>query len=132
MREIKFRGWDEIHKVMHYGFEFIRSGIEGNDWIIFKSDRQKLEKGEVFDNPYFAQQIKIMQFTGLKDKQGKEIYEGDIVKDAKEQVGKVFRQESTAQFAVNWLMEDGSYETDTCMEYGIVIGNIYQNPELLK
>ena len=58
MREIKFRAWDEMKKVMHYDFEFIRSGIEGNDWIIFKSDKQPLEQGKVLDNPYFAQTIK--------------------------------------------------------------------------
>ena len=76
---IIFRAWDEQNRVMHYNFEFITSGTEGNDWIVFKSDKQKLEDGKVFDNPYFRQQLKIMQYTGLDDQEGNKIFVGDII-----------------------------------------------------
>lgn len=63
---------------------------------------------------------------------GKLIYEGDLLQDNKGQIGKVFWNSSTGSFAVNWLMKDGSYETDNCFGYGEIIGNIYENPELLE
>ena len=75
MRELKFRAWDEQQKIMHHNFQWIKSGEEGNDWIVFTSDKQKLtDKPHPLENPYFSQQLKVMQWTGINN-----IYEGDIV-----------------------------------------------------
>jgi uncharacterized phage protein (TIGR01671 family) len=130
MREIKFRAWDEGNRVLHKDVEFIRSGIEDNDWIIFKSDKQKLENDAVFDNPYFQKQIKLMQYTGLKDKNGVEIYEGDIVKGTI--FGIAFVKYEHNSFV---LWNKGSYSRDYrnyVHENIEVIGNIYENYELLE
>lgn len=133
----KFRAYDEFNKIMHYDFQFIKSGDKGNDWMIFQSDKQKLDFDKekafcinIYPNPCFAQQLKIMQYTGLKDKNGKLIYEGDVVKQNK------------TMYYVTW--EKGSYgfcDIRTKITYTVefimnkrqeVIGNIYENPELLK
>ena len=122
MREIKFRAWDEQNKIMHYEVEFIRSGTEGNDWIIFKSDKQKLEEQKVLDNPYFSQQIKLMQYTGLKDKNGKEIYEGDILSKMK----------SGARVTEKVHYTGGAFHGLFNILDCEIIGNIYENGDLLK
>ena len=127
MREIKFRAWDEQNKIMHNEVEFIRSGTEGNDWILFKSDKQKLECGNVLNNPYFQQQIKVMQYTGLKDKNGKEIYEGDIVK------GNYLRGIGVVEWNKYFCKFDISHRMNISPSDEFeVIGNIYENPELLE
>lgn len=88
------RAWDERKKIMHNDFQFIRSGDTGADWIVFTSDKQTLDRKvkdpalpHPFDDPYFAQQIKIMRGIGLEDKNGKPIFEDDRLKDA---IGRMF------------------------------------------
>lgn len=126
MRQIKFRAWDELNKVMHNDFQFIKSGDSGNDWIIFKSNRH-----ECFDrwvnNPYFSQQMKIMQFVGMKDNSGKQIYEGDVC-----------RQKFSDEITIGDVRIEATRGAvlsghTPCWPHDIeVIGNIYENPELLK
>jgi hypothetical protein len=77
--EVKLKAWDESNKVMHSNFQCIKSGEEGNDWIVFTSDKQKLtDEPHPLQNPYFQQQLKIRQFTGQSTKD-EEIYTGDFV-----------------------------------------------------
>jgi uncharacterized phage protein (TIGR01671 family) len=146
MREIKFRAWDETKKAMHNDFQFIKSGEEGNDWIVFTSDKQTLQtKPHPLENPFFQQQLKIMQYTGLKDKNGKKIYEGDIISVV--DIGDIPSENSRHQ--VVYCGEDDypafdlkphidcdsnglSYLKAGGDEEMIILGNIYENPELLK
>ena len=107
MREIKFRVWRDwrVPKMM-YEDDLIQSG-----WDM--SDFQTVNSG-------FSQAI-VMQYTGLKDRNGKEIYEGDFLKD-----GGVIG------------FDDGKFYMDSGEEWGWIpsdaeiIGNIYENPELLE
>jgi hypothetical protein len=90
----------------------------------------------------FQNVIILMQFTGLKDKNGKEIYEGDIVKfrshPDKEKIGEVFYRESWARFNIKTQDEfekkKGTHSLTGfgTLNYVEVVGNIYENPELLK
>ncbi len=88
-----------------------------------------------------------MQYTGIKDKNGKEIYEGDILADADEPeacIHQVFWDHDCLKFNILTLADDeGNWDTglyddlgdgqiDGKTRYFEVIGNIYENPELLK
>ncbi len=108
MREIKFRYWDEQEKTM-----YVSDGLAS----FFSSF-------EMLDMP-------LMQYTGLKDKNGKEIYEGDIVKNILGKISEVrygFQSCNDCQASYGYgtdkndILENGSIE---------VVGVIYENPELL-
>lgn len=108
MREIKFRAWDKESKTMIY--DTFPNGLSSSD-ILARW------------NPEW-----IMQYTGLKDKNGKEIYEGDILKQAG---GFIFK----VGFKDGKFMLDNEVGKDweiANMGWLFVIGTIYQNPELLK
>jgi len=123
MREIKFRVWHKEKKEMLKPTFIAVNNLDNVLYYDTLADEWFRIK-----NP---ENLALMQYTGLRDMNGKEIYEGDILEDAKGQYGKVFYKTSTASFAVNWRMRDGSYMTDECF-YGVVVGNIFENPELLK
>ena len=122
MREIKFRAWNG--EEMIYGNEDKYDG-----WMIDMNSPTQICR---WDGP--CKEIKdLMQYTGLKDKNGKEIYEGDIVKwkDLNLRVGFY-----NAHFMIydNLAKRGGTFHEDLWKalfkDNLEVIGNIYENPQL--
>lgn len=128
MREIKFRVWD----------------IKGNRWVEKDSFLVSPQYGGImpwFDNNEVGtslSDVELMQYTGLKDKNGKEIYEGDIVKFqmtrrklVEHPIMTAFEDETAIyQGSVKWGDFGWRPFIDGEVKECEIIGNIYQSPEL--
>ena len=128
MREIKFRAWHKGKKeiVNVEEIDFMNKVINyiDND---YENNRQEII-GAYFEN------IELMQYTGLKDMKEKEIYEGDIVKlRANHGIGVIKYSDEWGAFIVEYIKPRplAVLGMDYYKEDIEVLGNIYENPELL-
>lgn len=132
-REIKFRAWDKAKRRM-LGVEQLAFGPNGelvsiySDGPDFSNDSEAL-MGEKPD----LNEAVLMQYTGLHDKNGREIYEGDVLDiGIRNQDGKpVIAPVSYETYAAGYVLDNGGNGiwqrlTEDCE----VIGNIFENPEL--
>ena len=128
-REIKFRAWDKACKLIHFMLE------QSHKLPLPQPLHTYLENTERFD---------IMQFTGLQDKNGKDIYESDICRewlvDAVEEEGGFwnyyeikFEKGCFVCKEIGFTYEkEGPQNLHECSNDIEIIGNIYENHELLN
>lgn len=135
-REIKFRAWDKRTKLMFF------TSRNWNEW-----NRPNNDYTRPIALPFTDDKYVVMQVTGLKDKNGKEIYEGDLVKfpDQKCYCGKTnmngalkaveYSEWAVTVWTLNGYNTNGDYKISSlhkAKDKIEVIGNIYENPELLE
>jgi uncharacterized phage protein (TIGR01671 family) len=121
MRDLKFRAWNTIDKVM-----------------ITDLNSPKVHHGNLISDWEDA----LMQFTGLKDRDGVEIYEGDIIQNYFGRVCRVVWHKYAAAFDCEFVKDIGEapprgdrswgFENNQWKSHVKVIGNIYENTELLN
>ena len=131
MREIKFRAWDKRRN----------KWIEQDSLVINKGilyeDRRDFEDGE----PLSDDDAELVGYTGLKDSHGNEVYEGDIIEAVFELIdgelknimdaGVVVFKDCAFQVQTFEDHHEPLHEWSQLSEELRVIGNIYENPELL-
>ena len=148
-REIKFRAWDKQSRSM-VNWKLLMSMLDGGEIATtLPNDKYVKDKmipsesvhvfcyrGNFFNEAKFI----LMQFTGLKDKNGKEIYEGDVIKFSRYwsdhfevTTGSVFFFEDEAVYLYTHGPKVIEFPTLGEISKEVeIIGNIYENPELVK
>jgi len=136
MREIKFRAWDKDNKTMKTPDSIHWTGGE-IDIVRVEEQQGVSENGVIFRKLIPIKDYILMQYTGLEDRNGKAIYEGDIIGNPIT-VEKYQVKYSQDRFVISSLFDsmttqrDGFYDLFQGCSNLEVIGNIYENKELLK
>ena len=131
----RYRAWDKIHKTMY----------EVDDIMSIDFGKSKISVKTLFfeqTNRYDFDDIVLMQSTGLRDKNGKEIFEGDIVSDG-HTTGDIKNHPTLGFYMIDdngverWFSDDSTIEdfeedVETAARILEIIGNIYTNPELAE
>lgn len=130
MREIKFRAWDKENKAF----------MPSEGYAICDGDVMGLRYGNEMED-VLTDQIELMQYTGLKDMNGRDIYEGDVVQPVRpetlQEINSPLIVETANYVSGKWIARNVASESYGVEDYYFknelsVIGNKFQNPELLE
>lgn len=118
MRELKFRAWDDTKK----------------EWTLNIMECVSSSRVDIWLEPALkSHEVIIEQYTGLKDKNGKEIYIGDVVSEHHGDIVGDIVQKPSGEYHISWVGIFGGesvlYDHLSLCE---VIGNIHENPELIE
>lgn len=130
-RPIKFRAWDRVKSRMTTDFliysdgEILRDkGNTDDGGIAYSKPGEQMQP-----NGTFLSNLELMQFTGLTDKNGKDVYEGDILAWSIHHCEVTYWRDGFSAFSHSEGKEFGVF---ALLNQGAeAIGNIYENPELL-
>lgn len=137
MRDIKFRAWDKARKQMILDENILKICFLGKSHtpnMIVYSDKNISGYGEI--DKRYCHNFELMMYTDIKDKNEKEIYEGDIIVHNNHKFEVVW--DSTRFIGLDNDRSGKGYccYVDSCYKDGSssieVIGNIYESPELLE
>ena len=124
MRSIRFRAWHKrynrfiVLEKIHFG--------ENGPKAVYERD----ELSPTTPYIYSIEWIELMAYTGLKDKDGKEIYEGDILTWGNNVIAKVYYADDLAMFRCS-VKGTEEFDLFAFNQEASIIGNIYENKELL-
>jgi len=124
---IKFKVWNNYTK----RFEskgYLTSSSEADKSYLLAGVMEFEQNEDEFGDD--GENVQFLQFIGIKDKNGKDIFEGDIIKTINDNWGVVVRKDHA--FEVTVSETQSSLYMAEWMAQSEVIGNIYENPELLK
>lgn len=154
--EIKSRMWDLLKKEMRYE-PFLKTGDRSGDWIIFLSDQIKIDRHKdclMFNAPYPRERFVETRYTNIRDKDKKEIYEGDIMRARLSNIhsmsqGRVFKSKivigdvrirpigGTGIIALKVEpADDAGIQVGTFLKIkrgrDEIVGNVFENFEIIK
>ncbi|MGD6876825.1 YopX family protein [Bacillus infantis] len=127
MRQPKFRGFSKETNSWHYGHGWFKS-----DYTEEYKQEKGIEDTTILHTDYSPVECELSsmgQFTGVHDKNGTEIYEGDIIRSYNE-YDEPFEVLSVVEYDEQYAKYRGV--DIECLDYEEVIGNIYENPSLLE
>ena len=139
MRKIKFRAWDKVQGCYLYDVQGAYDTLSG--CVKYENGENADYDEECFDGFLDNEQYIVEQYTGLKDVNGKEIYEGDIIEffgankkiKVKKEFGIIVYKADRYGAGFNSIIQNKEHGYGGInIAQDIVVGNVHENPELLE